>query len=281
MQKSISRHAFPATTSTTADPMTNAAQGEDLDLHGIVAVLRAHWLSVVVVMALTLLLGLLLAMLKQPEYVSTGVISVGETPSVATKGKAPRADPRAGGRDVALLRSRRLAVHVIQALEPERLGTASQSGEMAAISPGRISHFLNRLKVSQPPGSPVIEIRYRSDDPREAARVVNQVIESFRQAKAEQVGELFASEKRYVDAELKKRRDELLAVEQRMSDFRNANGLVEGAGPAAKGRQIGTLNGQLVLARVEAEKAEARWRQIDALIRAGDMAAVGAAVDSP
>lgn len=282
MHNPIPRHAFPAGSAITADSKPNAeALGNDLDLQGLAAVFRAHWPSVLIAMALTLLLGLLLAVLKQPEYKSTGVISVTEAPSLSAKGKAPRADPSSGGRDVALLRSRRLAVHVIQALAAAAARDTAQRSAATAVSPGRIAHFLNRLKVSQSPGSPVIQISYRGESPSEAARVVNQVIDSFRALKAEQIGKLFAVEKQYVETELQRRRAALLAVERQMADFRKENGLVEGAGLAAKARQVGALDSQLVLAQVEAEKAASRWRQVDTLLRSGDMAAVGAAVDSP
>ncbi len=275
MQNSISKQVYPAGAVTPVAHGTAAkASSDDLDLHGLAAVLRAHWPSILIVVGLTLLLGLLLAVLKQPEYKATGIISISEPPSLSSKGKAPRADPRAGGRDVALLRSRRLAVRVIEALEPASAGEA-------AVSPGRIAHFLNRLKVTQSPGSPVIQISYRGDSPSDAMRVVNQVIDSFRALKGEQLGALFAVEKKYVDTELKRRRETLQELERRMADFRVANGLSEGAGLTAKARQVGTLNSQLVLAQVDADKAASRWRQVDALIRSGDMAAVGAAVESP
>ncbi len=281
MLNPISRHAYPAREAAAVDqrPAANAPN-DDLDLHGLVAVFRAHWLSVLTVMALTLLLGLVLALSKQPQFKSTGVISASEAPGPSSKGKAPRADPRAGGRDVALLRSRRLAAHVIQALSSAPLDGASAHAK-DSVTPGEIVYFLNRLEVSQSPGSPVIEISYRGDSPVDAARVVNQVIDSFRKLKAEQIGKLFAAEKEYVETELKRQQGELRHVEQRMEDFRQANGLVEGAGLTVKVGQVGALNSQLVLAEVEAEKAASRWRQIDALVRAGNMAAVGAAVESP
>ena len=124
MHNPMMKKMAPATTPVVAGPGAPAAVGgDDLDLPGIAAMLRAHWPSVLAVMGATLLLGLLLALLKQPEYVSTGVISVAEPPAIGarTKGKTPRADPRSGGRDVALLRSRRLAVRVLQALAPSTM----------------------------------------------------------------------------------------------------------------------------------------------------------------
>ncbi len=281
MQNPISRHAYPAGAASAVDQRSTAnAPNDDLDIHGLAAVFRAHWLSVLTVMALTLLSGLLLVLFKQPQFKSTGVISVSEAPGPSSKGKTPRVDPRAGGRDVALLRSRRLAAHVIQALSSAPSDGASTHAKEGP-TPGDVVHFLNRLEVSQSPGSPVIEISYRGDSPVDAARVVNQVIDSFRKLKAEQIGKLFAAEKGYVETELKRQQDELRHVEQRMEHFREANGLVEGAGLTVKVGQVGALNSQLVLAEVEAEKAASRWRQIDALVRAGNMAAVGAAVESP
>ncbi len=250
------------------------AAADDLDLHGFAAVLRAHWPSVLGVAGLTLLLGLVLALLKQPEYVSSGVISVAQAPAVGGKGKAPRADPRAGGQDVALLRSRLLAVRVLQALAPA-------GDKPVTVSSGRVSAFLNRLKISQPPGASVITISYRAGNPDEAARVVNQVIDTFRQLKAEQIGKLFATEKRFVDAELERRRAELQAVERRIGEFKREHGLMDAVDLSMRARQLGTLESQLILARVEAEKANARWREVDALVRAGDMVAVSAVVDSP
>ena len=280
MHNPMMKKMAPATTPVVAGAGAPAAVGgDDLDLPGIAALLRAHWPSVLAVMGATLLLGLLLALLKQPEYVSTGVISVAEPPAIGarTKGKTPRADPRSGGRDVALLRSRRLAVRVLQALAT----SSGREESPVAISSGRVSRFLGRLKVSQAPGSSVITISYRAGSPREAARTVNQVIDSFRELKGEQVAALFNSEKRYVDSEIQRRRDELAAVQRRIDEFRKANGLADDVSVSVKARQVGTLDGQLALAQAQAEKAAARWRHVEALIRAGDMAAVGAAVDSP
>ena len=286
MRNLLAKNMTPSGSAAAIDSWSNASVsqapfGDDLNLRGIGLVLRSHWPSVLTVMGLVLLSGILLSLLKQPEFVSTGVISVEAPPGVATKGKAPRADPNSAGKDVALLRSRRLALRVIQGLDSEPESSTSEQGDAVAVSPRRVSRFLKNLEVSRAPGSSVIDISYRSDSPRYATRVVNLVIDTFRQLKGEQTGALFASEKQHVASELERRRNELLAAEKRLSDFKKANGLADNVGVTMKARQVGTLNGQLVLAKAEAEKAESRWRQIDALIRAGNMAAVGAAVDSP
>ncbi len=250
-------------------------RSDDLDLPGVSALIRAHLPAVLTVMGLSLLAGLVLALIKKPEYVSAAVISVNEPTSISThlKSKVPRASTSAGGRDLALLRSRILAKRVLQDLAGGNRPTKP--------SPYEVSQFLGHLKISQPIGSTVINISFRDSSANRAVRVVDQVIESFREIKAEELASSFKEEKRYVDDEVKQRRRELSVIERSIDEFRKNAGIADDVSITVKARQVGTLNSQLALAQTKAEEATARWRQVETLSRAGNMTAVGTVIDSP
>lgn len=247
-------------------------RSDDLDLPGIASLIRAHLPSVLTIAGLTLILGLAFAVMKKPEYVSAAVIDVNEPVSLGSdlKSKAPRASLNSGGRDLALLRSRFLAQRVLQNL----------SGQNSP-SPEAVSRFLDHLQISQPPGSTVINISFRDRSPNKAARAVDQVIESFRKIKAEELSSSFNEEKLYVDDEIKQRRRDLAVAERSMDEFRKNAGIADDVSITVKARLAGTLNSQLALAQAKAEEAAARWRQVETLSRAGNMTAVSTVINSP
>ncbi|HFD88071.1 MAG TPA: hypothetical protein ENJ35_10405 [Gammaproteobacteria bacterium] len=228
-------------------------------------------------------LGLLLAMTIKPGYVSTAVISVTDTPAISAKGKAPRADPAAAaGKDVALLKSERLAINVLQSLRGDNgEKSANSDGSVTSVSGKAVSKFLKKLKISQSANSPVIAISYKSSDPQRAAMIVNRVVDEFRKLKGELLAAQMAEEKDFVDTELSIRRKELLEADKKVEEYKQAHGLSDKIGLEMRVRQIGTLKTQLLLAKLDQQKAESRWRQINGLVKSGNMSALGVAVDSP
>lgn len=261
-------HAHPLPAKPNSSYGTGS--GNDLDLRNIFRVIAAHLPALLFTAGLVLAAGLLLSMAIKPKYESTAVIDVADSTAAAIQSVAQQIDPAAGGKDAALLQSQRMIILVLQELNDGKQPTAKD-----------IEKFQKRLAVTQEPGTALIQINYKDESAERAAQIVNLMIEQFKKFKRAYLNQLITREKRHIDLELEKQRTDLQGAENRVDEFKVANGLTDNLGITLKVRQISTLNSQLLLAQVDAQKADSRRRQMAALQRSGNTAAIGALSDSP
>jgi uncharacterized protein involved in exopolysaccharide biosynthesis/Mrp family chromosome partitioning ATPase len=130
--------------------------------------------------------------------------------------------------------------------------------------------FANNLDVFQLEKSSVISVEYTSGDSPLAAKIANQLADSYidwqRKEKLEQTKDATAWLRDQIDVLRKKVEESEAAVEQ----FRSSSGLFAGSNNVTlSAQQLSELNSQLILAKAQRSEAEARARLIQKMLDSG------------
>lgn len=152
----------------------------------VVGLLLRELLLMIVVFLVILALGVAAAMTLKKSYTATGSVFAGVgqeyvyQPRVGTaeRGQAPQGDEVANS-EAAILGSGAVRQKVVEALGPAAiLGEAPKGGPDRARA-AAVKTVGASLGVATAPGSAVIHLTYKADDPERAARVLNAVIEQY------------------------------------------------------------------------------------------------------
>jgi capsular exopolysaccharide synthesis family protein len=140
----------------------------------------------------------------------------------------------------------------------------------------------NHLSVHSAQKSRIIDIEFESKDPLKAMRIVNNLMRLYleNQVQYQKRGMQKATERlEKIVAEL---RDEVIAAENAVQDYRTKSRLIEAKGASVTGQQLAELNSRLVQARAEEAAAAARLSQVSRLLKVpGSMAAAPDVLSSP
>ncbi len=288
------------------------APGNDpeIDLQQILAMLRRH----ARVLAGTVLLGtsvtLLVVFQLAPRFTASAQVLIDPRESHVVDltsvlaGLSP--DEPTIENQVEVLRSRSLATRVVESLaldrdaelnpalrEPGALAGLVQwlqvsPAEDEEISPERrrerelttvVNSFLGALDVERLGRySYVISISFTSEDADKAAEITNTLADLYL---VEQLEAKFDATRRatgWLDGRLASMRGQLRDSEEAVEAYRAEHGLLDSRGVTVNEQQLSELNGHLVLARAELVEKEARFRQANELLRAGDSAHTAAEV---
>ncbi|MCB2011776.1 MAG: polysaccharide biosynthesis tyrosine autokinase [Geminicoccaceae bacterium] len=145
-----------------------------------------------------------------------------------------------------------------------------------------IQNFSAKLNVAQVSRSYVLQIRFSSEESEKSARIANTV------ANAYIVGQLqtkYAAGNEATDwlrDRVEEMRQKLVAAEQRIVDLKNAKGIASEGRIDPIQQQIGQINGQLAQAQASRAEAEARFNQVQNLLRSsGGINAASNVLTSP
>ena len=195
-------------------------------------------------------------------------------------------DEQAVQSQVQVLTSRDLALDVVKALDlPNDPGFAKDEGvglfrrilNAIGLRPSPKSEeekaantFADNLEVFQLSKSSVISVEYTSGDSPLAAKIANQLADSYiqwqRNEKLEQTKDATAWLKDQIEVLRKKVEESEAAAEQ----FRSSQGLYAGSNNVTlNAQQLSELNSQLILAKAQRSEAEARARLIQKMLDDG------------
>lgn len=160
-----------------------------INIGQIVQVLRRHWRLLVLAILLSIAGGALQFAITPKEYRAATIIQIERRSLVSITGSENPWLENYWNMEYyptqyRLLQSRGLAERVVRDLrlfEGEAgagTGVASAAGDEAAIG-GKAAGILGGLEVIPVPGTQLVEIGYRSQDPEMAARLANAFAESF------------------------------------------------------------------------------------------------------
>ena len=169
---------MPSTAYVTARPRYGV-----LDVVGL---LFRELLLMIVVFVVLLALGVAAAMTLKKSYTATGAVFAGVgqeyvyQPRVGTaeRGQAPQGDEVANS-EAAILGSAAVAQRVVEALGPAAILGEQPKGSPDAAKLAARKVIGSSLGIGTAPGSAVIHLTYKADDPERAARVLNAVIEQY------------------------------------------------------------------------------------------------------
>ena len=114
--------------------------------------------------------------------------------------------------------------------------------------------------------SRVIAVTARSTDRRLAAAIANALSELYLLEQLEAKFEATRRAADWLNGRVRELRGQVEASERAVEEYRRAHDLVQGKGTTVTEQQISEINTQLILARTKTAEAEARLRQIRALV---------------
>ncbi len=152
----------------------------------VVGLLFRELLLMVVVFLLIFALGAAAVFTLKKTYTAQGAVFAGVgqeyvyQPRVGTaeRGQAPQGDEVANS-EAAILSSGQVRQRVIDALGPQVILGRAPKGAPEKSKAAASKVLGSSLHVATAPGSAVIRVSYKADDPQQAARILNSVIDQY------------------------------------------------------------------------------------------------------
>jgi succinoglycan biosynthesis transport protein ExoP len=164
------------------------------------------------------------------------------------------------------------------------IGTAAQptAAQTAAIGQARtVDNFLRHLKIANDLRSFSVTVSFESRDPDKAARIANALAERYINNQLQLKLDATKRANAWLTDRLGELRDKLRQSEQKVQDFKAQSKLTETTGQTLARQQLGELNTQLVLVRVERARLESDLAQLRALEAGGGLDHAPALLASP
>jgi len=149
---------------------------------------------------------------------------------------------------------------------PEPLGTVDAIDRAVGV-------LQRQVQVKRKDLSWIIEITARSTSPDIAAKVANAVADTFIRAQREGKLETTRHTSAWLRTSLQTLRDQLLAAENAVLEFRSKHNMIAVTGKSSNEQQLAELNTQLATVRAETITAQARLGRVEEVLRAQEPAA--------
>ena len=202
-----------------------------MNLAHFLAVLRARWVSAVIVFAAVLVASILYLVFATRVYTATASVLIDAKPDPVSTMLYGGATPALINTQIEILRSDRVAQRVISNLKLADLADM-RSAWASAKSGLTIQEWLTETiengldpKVSAP-GSNVINIAYRSSDPRFASLVANAYVQAFLETSIELRVDPARQYSGFFTDQQKESRAALEAAQNKLSAFQREKGII-------------------------------------------------------
>ena len=202
-----------------------------MNLSHFLAVLRARWLSAVVVFAAVLLAAILYLVFATRVYTATASLLIDVKPDPVSSMLYGGATPSQINTQIEIIRSDRVAQRVVQNLKLADLADM-RSAWASAKSGLTIQEWLTELveggldpKVTTA-GSNVINISYHSADPRFAATVANAYVQAYLETSIELRVDPAKQYSGFFTDQQKDARGELEAAQNKLAAFQREKGII-------------------------------------------------------
>jgi len=202
-----------------------------MNLSHFLAVLRARWLSAVVVFGAVIVASILYLVFATRVYTATASVLIDAKPDPVSTMLYGGATPALINTQIEILRSDRVAQRVIQNLKLADLADM-RSAWASAKSGLTIQEWLTETiengvdaKVNSP-GSNVIMISYRSSDPRFAATIANAYVQAFLETSIELRVDPARQYSGFFTDQQKETRTALENAQNKLSAFQREKGII-------------------------------------------------------
>jgi capsular exopolysaccharide synthesis family protein len=129
-----------------------------------------------------------------------------------------------------------------------------------------VEAFLKRLDAGPAGESRVVAINFQAESPRVAAQVANAIAEEYIKTGIERRTASNKEVNVWLTQQLDTLRQQVVAADQKVEDYRAAHGLVESRGDTLASQESAELGTQLTLASSDRAEAEARLEQVQNLL---------------
>lgn len=257
-----SRQPAPAN-NTTADPF------------GLREILTAisRRLPIVVLSVLVVAGGVMAAvMLQPPKYEAKALLMISpqaQKPLAQNNDASrPQADPNFINSQVAMIKSRATAERLVDALkltaDPEWNGAASGKTRTRAEVVRAVARTLDARHEDQ---TYVVEAIAHSKNPEKAAQMANGLADVYIAGQREARLQSAARTGQWLAAQLDQLRNDLQQREAAVEEYRAATGLLTADGVPLTEHQITNAEAAVMGAQVELAEKQARYQQVEAIIR--------------
>jgi len=269
-------------THTTSETMEKVSQ-EEIDLQKYWFVLKRRWLPSSVVFVLVVALATLYALTRKPIYEAearllfqssrasslTGLLQEGQGNGNAADGVG-RLETL--GRENNPLDTQAEIVRSIPILQATitELNLKDEDGDQ--LEP----EFLSKgLVVKGVPGTDILRIAYQGRDPKEAAAIVNKLLEIFIQNNIQSNRAEPIAAREFIADQLPKTELAVREADQALREFKERNGiLVLKEEASAAVTSIATLNDQIAQTKAQLADVTAQSRQLQSQIRTNPQQAI-------
>jgi len=249
--------------------------------------LRRRYLTIVICLLLSLVLGALYLFIAPPNYTASAVMMI-ETRRSSLQSLSGDAPPNPAWMEsqIGVLTSQNVAAHVVKQLrlaeDPEfirsdanlldnllaRLGWASKppSSEAARVD-AAIAVLNNRLEVRRLGYAYIMEIGFRSNNREQAVKVANAIFDAY---VFEQLNRKYQANRRagdWLQQRLEELREKAATAERAVIEFRAKNNIVAAGGSLINEKQLSENSSQLAAARSHASDLKARLERLEAVGR--------------
>jgi polysaccharide biosynthesis transport protein len=239
------------------------------------SILRARWLVVVAVMAVTVTVATVISLLLPKEYSANASVVIDFKPdpvAAVMYGGVP--SPAVMATQVDIINSERVAMRVVRNLRLAENAQVREQWQAETNGEGTIEQWLvalfqKKLDVQPARDSSVITIGYKAPEPRFAAGVAN----AFVQAYVETALELRVNPARqyssFFEAKTKESRDALEKAQAKVSAFQKENDIIATDERLdVENARLSELSSQLIM--LQALASESRSRQAQAITSSSD-----------
>ncbi len=152
----------------------------------------------------------------------------------------------------------------------EEVKTGSDDEKEEARLTNLTNTFLSKLTVSQIKRSQVINIAVESEDPKLAAKIANEVADKYIVGQLQAKFDATKKATDWLNDQLGELKEKLESSERAVENYRKSHDLVEvSKGTGLTQQQLSEINSQLIIARAQRAEAEAKYQQVESILRSG------------
>ena len=152
----------------------------------------------------------------------------------------------------------------------------------AAQRESLIDTFLTGLTVTPSQRALLVTVEYVSPDAEMAAKSANATAEAYLLQQLERKDSVTQKATVWLSQRAGEMRERVIDSERRLENYRRQTGIMEVQGVNLLREEIAKVNGDLIAARAKRVEAEARYQQVQSMLRSsGDPNTVAAVLDSP
>ena len=141
--------------------------------------------------------------------------------------------------------------------------------------------FINNVTIVPAQRARVITVRFSSPDPELAARAANALADTYILDQLETKGSATTKASEFLNQRANELRTRVIESQQKLEEFRRQSGIVEVGGASIYQRQRDDLETQLIQARAKRAEADARYEQVQKLLKSsGGIDTAAAVMDS-
>ncbi len=130
--------------------------------------------------------------------------------------------------------------------------------------------FLSKLTVSQVKRSQVINLAYESQDPKLAAKIVNEIADKYIVGQLQAKFDATKKATDWLNDQLGELKHKVESSERAVENYRKSHALLEvSKGTGLSQQQLSEVNSQLIIARSQRAEAEAKYQQVESIARNG------------